>query len=37
VELFKVNAICLWCTAVHAVTIVLLGAVLWRTVGSERR
>ena len=29
VELFKVNAICLWCTAVHVVTVLLLGAVLW--------
>jgi uncharacterized membrane protein len=36
IELFKVNAICLWCTAVHAVTVVLLGTVLWRTVSSER-
>ncbi|SDP20640.1 Uncharacterized membrane protein [Nakamurella panacisegetis] len=29
VELFKVDAICLWCTAVHVVTLSLLGVVLW--------
>jgi uncharacterized membrane protein len=29
VELFRVDAICLWCTAVHVVTLALLGAVLW--------
>lgn len=34
VELFKVNAICLWCTAVHVITfalfvLVLLAAALW--------
>ena len=29
VELFKVDAICLWCTAVHVVTVLLLGTVLW--------
>lgn len=33
VELFGVNAICLWCTAVHLCTLVLLGAVLWRVTG----
>ena len=31
VELFKVNAICLWCTGVHVVTLLLLVAVLWLT------
>jgi uncharacterized membrane protein len=31
VELFRVDAICLWCTAVHLCTLVLLGAVLWTT------
>lgn len=36
VELFRVNAICLWCTAVHACTLVLLGTVLWRTGNQER-
>jgi uncharacterized membrane protein len=29
VELFKVDAICLWCTGVHIVTLLLLGTVLW--------
>ncbi len=28
IELFKVDAICLWCTAVHVCTIALLAAVL---------
>ena len=31
VELFRVNAICLWCTAVHVCTVVLFATVLWRT------
>jgi uncharacterized membrane protein len=31
VELFRVNALCLWCTAVHVCTLALLGTVLWRT------
>ncbi len=31
IELFRVNAICLWCTAVHICTVVLLAAVLWHT------
>lgn len=30
VELFRVNALCLWCTAVHVCTLALLGTVLWR-------
>lgn len=30
VELFRVNALCLWCTGVHLTTLVLLGTVLWR-------
>jgi uncharacterized membrane protein len=29
VEIFKVEAICLWCTGVHVVTVLLLGTVLW--------
>ncbi len=29
VEIFKVDAICLWCTAVHIITVLLLGTVLW--------
>lgn len=28
-ELFRIDAICLWCTAVHACTLLLLGSVLW--------
>lgn len=31
IELFRVDAICLWCTGVHVVTLLLLGAVLWTT------
>jgi uncharacterized membrane protein len=31
IELFRVNAICLWCTAVHACMIGLLATVLWTT------
>lgn len=27
-ELFKINAICLWCTAVHVLTLVLFGIVV---------
>jgi uncharacterized membrane protein len=34
VELFKVDAICLWCTGVHVCTLVLFGAVLWHTLGT---
>jgi uncharacterized membrane protein len=30
VELFRVNALCLWCTAVHVCTVILLATVLWR-------
>ena len=36
VELFRVFAICLWCTAVHVCTLVLLGTILWRFGGRER-
>jgi uncharacterized membrane protein len=28
-ELFRIDAICLWCTAVHICTVALFGAVLW--------
>lgn len=34
VELFQVDALCLWCTGVHLATLVLLGTVLWRTTGG---
>ncbi|WP_375423013.1 vitamin K epoxide reductase family protein [uncultured Friedmanniella sp.] len=36
VELFRVNALCLWCTAVHVCTLALLGTVLWRTADADR-
>jgi uncharacterized membrane protein len=29
IELFKVDAICLWCTAVHVCTLVLFAVALW--------
>jgi uncharacterized membrane protein len=29
IELFRVDAICLWCTAVHICTLVLFGLALW--------
>jgi uncharacterized membrane protein len=36
VELFRVNAICLWCTAVHVVTLSLFAVVvLGPTLRSE--
>ncbi|PZS13377.1 MAG: hypothetical protein DLM57_16790 [Pseudonocardiales bacterium] len=35
VELFRVDATCLYCAAVHICSLVLLGAVLWTT--SELR
>ena len=31
VELFAVDAICLWCTAVHVITLVLFGTTLFAT------
>jgi uncharacterized membrane protein len=33
VELFRIDAICLWCTVVHITALALLGAVLWTTTG----
>lgn len=33
VELFRLDAICLWCTVVHLSTLALLGSVLWTTTG----
>lgn len=36
VELFRVNALCLWCTGVHICTLILLGTVLWRTADRDR-
>lgn len=35
VELFRVEAICLWCTVVHAASLALLVAVLWTVTGRE--
>ncbi len=34
VELFEVDAICLWCTAVHVCTLALFMATVWRDTGS---
>ena len=31
IELFRVDAICLWCTGVHLCVVALLGLVLWHT------
>jgi uncharacterized membrane protein len=36
VELFRLDAICLWCTVVHLSTLMLLGAILWTTTGLRR-
>jgi uncharacterized membrane protein len=37
-ELFRVDAICLWCTAVHLCTLGLFITVLWRTAsGAESK
>ena len=36
IELFRVNAICLWCTGVHVCTLALLAAVLWQTAPAQR-
>lgn len=33
-ELFEIDAICLWCTAVHAVMLVLFGAVVFATASA---
>jgi uncharacterized membrane protein len=32
-ELFRLDAVCLWCTVVHVSTLALLAAVLWTTTG----
>lgn len=36
-ELFRVDAICLWCTAVHLCALALLGTVLWTTAELRAR
>jgi uncharacterized membrane protein len=35
VELFRVDALCLWCTAAHLCAVGLLAAVLWRVADRE--
>jgi uncharacterized membrane protein len=35
IELFEVDAICLWCTVVHLMTLILFGAVLWDSLGRH--
>ena len=35
IELFRVDAICLWCTGAHLCAVVLLGCVLWRVANRE--
>lgn len=34
-ELFRIDAICLWCTAVHVVTVLLFAVVLLGEAGAE--
>ena len=34
-ELFKINAICLWCTAIHGIVLVLFGITAFRTALSS--
>ncbi|WP_196073479.1 vitamin K epoxide reductase family protein [Nakamurella alba] len=36
VELFAVHAICLWCTGVHLVTLLLFAGVLWWRAADRR-
>jgi uncharacterized membrane protein len=31
-ELFSINAICLWCTAVHVLTLLIFGTTVYATV-----
>jgi uncharacterized membrane protein len=35
-ELFRIDAICLWCTAVHVCTLGLFATVLWRTAADPQ-
>jgi uncharacterized membrane protein len=37
IELFRIDAICLWCTAVHACTVALLATTLWHTSSLRSR
>ena len=34
-ELFRIDAICLWCTVVHICTVWMFGAVLWYVTGRS--
>jgi uncharacterized membrane protein len=34
-ELFRIDAICLWCTAVHACTAAMLVGVVWYSTGQD--
>jgi len=36
VELFRVDAICLWCTGVHVLTLIVFATVLWRDGVGDR-
>lgn len=31
-ELFVIDAVCLWCTAVHALTLIVFGTTVYATV-----
>jgi uncharacterized membrane protein len=33
-ELFRIDAICLWCTAVHVCTVAMFGGVIWHSTGD---
>jgi uncharacterized membrane protein len=35
-ELFRIDAICLWCTAVHVCTVAMFAGILWHTAGAPR-
>ncbi|MBE7187063.1 vitamin K epoxide reductase family protein [Jatrophihabitans endophyticus] len=34
-ELFRIDAICIWCTVVHVCTVWMFGAVLWYVTGRS--
>ena len=34
-ELFRINAICLWCTAVHICTVAMFAGVVWYTMAAR--
>ncbi len=36
-ELFLVGALCLWCTAIHAIVVVLFLSTLWEATASEAK